>query len=1098
MIRFFVSSTFQDMREERECLRSNVWPKVHEYARKKGIYVEFCDLRWGININDNLTEEEAMAKIAEICLQEVENCKPYLITMLGDYYGSIPKKPQQIQKAWTQISGMNYDGDTKISLTHWELEFAFLHDKNPEIKALCGFKDKGNLCAKMNQLKENIRAISDNINAKDKTRFIKITDYKDEADFAEFLKIEIEKIIDQEAKQKAEKNWVEHEFDQAKAYVEEKTREFAGRTESQLKFQTFLKSKKNFFGISGKSGIGKSSLLSHLYGDVERELNKCFIACGINSRSLTYRDVLLQINYFIDWCIDNNSAEINECVISNFELEDEIQSSIEEYNKKRGNKTILIFIDAVDKLSMVEGDGFAFLLKLNEGSKVKFIISQIDSFKIKSDNPRTQELELKELMENEQFDILQRGIFPANDRDFVVGMNRELLNLILSKKGVGSPLYLRTVIMILKMHMQGKNGHEPSRAELESRVAKMPESVMEICQYAFEEADEYIGYNLCEKVIGLIAFSINGLREAELEQLLGSEGWDQLDFIRFRQYLNDFFRMQSDGRWTFEHDLIKQSVCRMIKDNQVFKRKLITLLNEYIAKTDDDSDIIRYETALREGFHLSMIMAVNGDKEGYRIANKLCGLCSKVEPDMQLRGTIARTIDNLLQNGDNFLSAEQVEEWYETLVMNHSSVLIDMLNCLIELERDEEYERRLPAMRLVERFLNIKGLKEETDIQEYLDSIKSGSDQFKFCSLCAEYSSALESIDKPMKAITYISVALKYFLDYMESDLPASDIEDEKLRKKVKVAFTHLNSMLYTNNKIMNLAKQTMNHAKKVMNHAKARSEQIIAAYQGKDTFRVKMLEQYFLEESDQEVIERVDKLYNSNMGQFYNALEKYEIAFSFHIMSVKWKIEMFMKKLPSSISLSKWGDLSFNNAIKSWAVNPHVEFWGNMKEQLENYLTVDKDSDELLTDWKLVATGYTTLGSDLYHFSNQLEDFKDIEQAIRNSLGAWKIANNMVNWTQLSGMEREQMQYGSRFLGSYLNLLKLPNCELTDEEVHELKSIVQKLTDLYDRRRELFSLETKIDLEEKMNSLLDTKAIDKELPLYQDIKTCIHRLNNI
>ena len=1098
MIRFFVSSTFQDMREERECIHKDVWPEIHEYARKKGIYVEFCDLRWGININDNLTEEEAMAKIAEICLQEVENCKPYLITMLGDYYGSIPKKPQQIQKAWTQISGMNYDGDTKISLTHWELEFAFLHDKNPEIKALCGFKDEGNLCAKMNQLKEKIRAISDNINAEDKTGLIKITDYKDEADFAEFLESEIKEIIKQEAQQEAEKNWVEHEFDQAKAYVEEKTREFAGRTENQLKFQAFLKSQKHFLGISGKSGIGKSSLLSHLYGDVEHGLNKCFIACGINSRSLTYRDVLLQINYFIDWCIDSNGAKINEDIISNFELEDEIQSSIEEYNKKRGNKTILIFIDAVDKLSMVEGDGFAFLLKLNEGSKVKFIISQIDSFKIKSDNPRAQELELKELMENEQFDILQRGIFPANDRDFVVGMNRELLNLILSKKGVGSPLYLRTVIMILKMHMQGKNGHEPSRDELESRVAKMPESVMEICQYAFEEADEYIGYNLYEKVIGLIAFSINGLREAELEQLLGSEGWDQLDFIRFRQYLNDFFRMQSDGRWTFEHDLIKQSVCRMIKDNQVFKRKLVTLLNEYIAKTDDDSHAIRYETALREGFHLSMIMAVNGDKEGYRIADKLCGLCSKVEPDMQLRGTIARTIDNLLQNGDNFLSAEQVKEWYEILAMDHSSALIDMLNCLIELERDEEYERRLPAMRLVERFLNIKGLKEETDIQEYLDSIKSGSDQFKFCSLCAEYSSVLESIDEPMKAITYISVALEYFLDYMESDLPASDIEDEKLRKKVKVAFTHLNSMLYTNNKIMNLAKQTMNHAKKVMNHAKARSEQIIAAYQGKDTFRVKMLEQYFLEESDQEVIERVDKLYNSNMGQFYNALEKYEIAFSFHIMSVKWKIEMFMKKLPSSISLSKWGDLSFNNAIKSWAVNPHVEFWGNMKEQLENYLTVDKDSNELLTDWKLVATGYTTLGSDLYHFSNQLEDFKDIELAIRNSLGAWKIANNMVNWTQLSGMEREQMQYGSRFLGSYLNLLKLPNCELTDEEVHELKSIVQKLTDLSDRRRELFSLETKIDLEKKMDELLDKKVIDKELPLYQDIETCIHRLNNI
>lgn len=1081
MIRFFISSTFQDMREERECIHRDVWPEIREYAREKGIYIEFCDLRWGININNKLTEKVAEAKIAEVCLEEIQHCKPYIITMLGDYYGSKIKHPQQIQDVWKNVRGQNYDGDTEISLTHWELEFAFLHDKNPEIKALCYFRDGKNTCSKMNQLKQEIRNKCNLLSDKDK---IKIC--SNDKKFKEFLINEIKAIINKEAVQQVNGNWVEHEFEQVKVYTEQKTREFVERTESQLKFQEFLNSKKNFFGVYGKSGIGKSSLLSHLYRDVECDLNKCFIACGINSRSLTYRDVLLQVNYFIDWCIDSNGAKINEDIVSNFALEQKIQRSIEQYNGKQENETILIFIDAVDKLSMVEGDGLVFLLKLNEESKVKFVISQIDSFKIKPKESKAQEVELKTLTDEEQFNILRNGMFSANKDDPIEGKNRILLNKILSKKEAKNPLYLRAVIAVLKMHMQEKNGNRPSKVKLNIRLMKMPGTVKGIYPYVFKEAGEYMEYSLYQKVVGLIALSVNGLREMELEEVLGSKAWEKLEFIRFRRYLSDFFRMQSDGRWTFEHDLIKASVCRMIQRNRGLKSELVKLLKGYMVTTDVNSDGTRLDTVLREGFHLSMFMEANKYRGGYNLAIHLCKLCSTANIDMSmpLRGTIAQSMDTLLQQGDYLLKNNYVEFWYMGMVKNYSNSLVGLLNCLIELERDEEYEWRLPAMRLVERFLDIKGLKEEKDIQGYLDSIKSGSDQFKFCSLCAEYSSVLESIDEPMKAIAYINVALKYFLDYMKSDRVASDLKDQNLKERAKLAFTHANSMLYTNNKVMNLAK--------------ARSKKIIDAYQKEDTFSVKTLEQYFLEENDQENIEIVDALYNSNMGQFYNALEKYETAFGFHIMSVKRKIEIFMKKLPISISLSKWDDLFNNNAIESWEVNPHVEFWENMKVKLNSHLKTSEDSGELLKDWKLIATGYTTLGSDLYHFSNQLENFKDIDRAIRNSLGAWKIANNMINWTQLSGMEREQMQYGSRFLGSYLNLLQLPNYKLTDEEVHALKSIVQKLTDLYDHRRELFNLEIKNDLKEKMDALLKTDAINKKPFLYKHIEQCIHRLNNI
>lgn len=54
-ISIFVSSTFNDMMNERDILVRYVMPELSEYFNPKGIDVHLIDLRWGVVSNEEST-----------------------------------------------------------------------------------------------------------------------------------------------------------------------------------------------------------------------------------------------------------------------------------------------------------------------------------------------------------------------------------------------------------------------------------------------------------------------------------------------------------------------------------------------------------------------------------------------------------------------------------------------------------------------------------------------------------------------------------------------------------------------------------------------------------------------------------------------------------------------------------------------------------------------------------------------------------------------------------------------------------------------------------------------------------------------------------
>ena len=88
--RVFVSSTFSDLKEERNALQREVFPKLRELCMKHGFRFQAIDLRWGVSEEAGLDQQTM-----KICLEEIERSqkvspKPNFIVLLGDRYGWIP------------------------------------------------------------------------------------------------------------------------------------------------------------------------------------------------------------------------------------------------------------------------------------------------------------------------------------------------------------------------------------------------------------------------------------------------------------------------------------------------------------------------------------------------------------------------------------------------------------------------------------------------------------------------------------------------------------------------------------------------------------------------------------------------------------------------------------------------------------------------------------------------------------------------------------------------------------------------------------------------------------------------------------------------
>ena len=111
VIRVFISSTFSDMRRERNALQEFVYPKLERLCLKNGFQFQAIDLRWGVSGEAGL-EHRTM----RICLEELRRSQevspePNFLILLGDRYGWRPLPEEISQAEFDKLAAAAQSGD---------------------------------------------------------------------------------------------------------------------------------------------------------------------------------------------------------------------------------------------------------------------------------------------------------------------------------------------------------------------------------------------------------------------------------------------------------------------------------------------------------------------------------------------------------------------------------------------------------------------------------------------------------------------------------------------------------------------------------------------------------------------------------------------------------------------------------------------------------------------------------------------------------------------------------------------------------------------------------------------------------------------------
>jgi len=98
VIRVFVSSTFSDLKPERNALQAQVFPKLEQLCAQNGFQFQAIDLRWGVSSEAGLDH-----RTMRICFDELRRAqeispRPNFLILLGNRYGWRPL-PEEISVA---------------------------------------------------------------------------------------------------------------------------------------------------------------------------------------------------------------------------------------------------------------------------------------------------------------------------------------------------------------------------------------------------------------------------------------------------------------------------------------------------------------------------------------------------------------------------------------------------------------------------------------------------------------------------------------------------------------------------------------------------------------------------------------------------------------------------------------------------------------------------------------------------------------------------------------------------------------------------------------------------------------------------------------
>lgn len=167
-VRVFISSTFRDMHAVRDHLVKVVFPALRERLHGHRVLLVDIDLRWG------LTREQAdNDRVLDLCLRQIEECRPFFLGLLGQRYGWVPARlPDEALSRYGWVRGQAGKSVTELEILHGVLgnprmegsaffyfrDPAYLADVPDSVRSAVYLEGEAEPAARLEDLKGRIRS----------------------------------------------------------------------------------------------------------------------------------------------------------------------------------------------------------------------------------------------------------------------------------------------------------------------------------------------------------------------------------------------------------------------------------------------------------------------------------------------------------------------------------------------------------------------------------------------------------------------------------------------------------------------------------------------------------------------------------------------------------------------------------------------------------------------------------------------------------------------------------------------------------------------------------------------------------------------------
>lgn len=622
-INIFISSTFNDMQSERDHIRKYIVPKLKEQLAPYHISIQVTDLRWGVDTL-SVDEDEREAKVLHVCLDAIQNSRPYFIALLGERYGWVPsvERMSNIRQTLTQRQ-QDALGDISrsMSVTEMEILLGALGEKSLMPHSFFCFRDYDSY-KNMPEEKKGmyIDALSNDDKIKDNSvrldslkkhivdecrkagmekniisysavweendssgRFAHLKPFTDQ--LYELIYNDIISEIQSENPEASINGQEDSEQERFLSFVSSHSDSFQGRKAMIEKITNFfinarelsslLNGETGYF-LTGFSGCGKSSLFSVLYQYLTEVSSKYSFyilahAAGISQKSVQ-----------VDQMIETWSLQMKQT------LGDDIteETDEEEYSYRRTEKMLSSFktllnriqakglfpIALIDSLDSFEDcellQDFNFLPK-----DVPFLCTALPGYaeKLVEDHPNYKCHNMDDFSIDDARLVIQ-AVLKKNFKELPHALQEQLLSITNTdgKPAYNSPLWLRMALDILmelgeedfnKIH---KIQHQKEDAKigdyLSHVIDEFPADSGQLFNYFIELSCHYFNSELTQQALTYIAIAQYGIKEDDMAELI-SKDWDPLDFTSLRYWMRDFIQCNNkDHRWFFTHSILRQTV----------------------------------------------------------------------------------------------------------------------------------------------------------------------------------------------------------------------------------------------------------------------------------------------------------------------------------------------------------------------------------------------------------------------------------------------------------------------------------------------------------------------------------------------------------